>query len=123
MKGGLNDIVGAGQVDRPTRVRQAECLFWTQRPFIPLVVKLDITASALVTEPLANVTLIGTGALRKSQGCNWALGKLFVQAEAISNQHQCGAHGSAEITDRLAEKLIEFRFVDGHVSLLHRISN
>ncbi len=80
MKGGFNDVIRAGHIDRPGRVREAECLFRAQRPFIRLRVKLNISAGALITEPLANVTLVRIRSLREFRGCNGTLGELLIEA-------------------------------------------
>src|ERR1700722_741572 len=50
VKSGFDNVVRARHVDRPIGVREAKGLFWAQRPFIFLGVKLHISAGALVTE-------------------------------------------------------------------------
>src|SRR6202035_1410362 len=78
VKSGFDNVVRAGHVDRPIGVREAKGLVWAQRPFISLGVELHISAGALVTEPLANVSLVRARLLCQGRGCNGALGKLFV---------------------------------------------
>jgi hypothetical protein len=78
VKSGFDNVVRARHIDRPIGIREAKGLFWAQRPFILLRVKLHISAGALITEPLANVPLVRARLLCQVRGCHGALGKLLV---------------------------------------------
>ncbi len=84
----LHDLVGARQVDRAVRVGEAERLLLAQEVPAAHRVVLDVAARGLVGEPLADVALVGAGALGQLvRGHGFAVGHRLVEAELVAQAH------------------------------------
>ena len=123
MKGGLDDVVRAGHVDRSVRIGQAQRLLWTQRPLLGCGVVLHVSACALIPEPFADVALVGSCALRQLGRRHGAFRQFAIQPEPIADEDQRRTHRGAEIAHRLAEEFVQFRFVDSHGRLFSLVGS
>ena len=114
VEGRLDDVVRTGHVDRTVRVGQAQRLLFAQRPLPGGRVELHVPAGALIAEPFADVALVGTGALRQFIRRQPALGQFAVQPEPVTDQDQRRTHRGPEITNGLADEVVQLVFVDSH---------
>src|SRR5690348_13334846 len=72
------------KVDRTVRACQTRCLFRIEGVAAAGCVVINIAASSLVVEPLADVSLVSAGAGGKIRGRQWLRRQRLVETQAIS---------------------------------------